>query len=234
LGYEYTLVEGLSGASAPSAFSAKFAGRHKGSTRDASIGALYSHYRVWQQIVVSGSPGIVLEDDAVLVRDFDETLLGPCEGIVLLGGVLRTSGAWAREKEEFLDSSEYLRIHRALKPGINPMPTKKFTMAIAYYVPHAVAKTLIARADNSSHLKVIDAFLSMSGLVGGVFYPNPFRESPDSKSQCGSPAGDLHADLYLSTKMRKHALKHNLWLKDFNKNIYIYIVLVLFSFLLLL
>ena len=70
LNYDYTVVTGVSGIHAPSWMQSKFAGRHKDSTKAATVGAFYGHYTAWSELVKRGDTGgLILEDDAFQCRE---------------------------------------------------------------------------------------------------------------------------------------------------------------------
>ena len=65
----------------------------------------YSHVKVWQKIASEHRGAVVCEDDAVLLegRSFNTSSLQQ-DAITILGGCIRTPGAWARERPEFVDN----------------------------------------------------------------------------------------------------------------------------------
>jgi len=189
----------------PEFVSDKFAGRHKGETRRSSLGCLYSHMMVWEKIACDGIGSIVLEDDMIKCRTVDYSLLKSRYNLVLLGGVVRTAGAWKREQSEYVQTNMYFQRVDNFIIGLNDLGKNKFTGSCAYYMPVEVAKALVAHVKNVAHFRVADVFMKSSVDNIQVLWPNSFMEMPASRSQCNSPARDLQADLFLSLHFQKHA-----------------------------
>ena len=172
----------------------------------------YSHYSCWKQVAEGNINTIIAEDDALLMRALPEQW--PSDSIVLLGGAIRTPGAWVREEKEFVDigkESNILTIVTNLKQGYNDIDYKNFrwTNCLAYYLPVEVAKSLVKKVEatrSSSgkfRVKPVDIWLGESDWVKQLIYPNPFMDMDDSKTQANSPKGHQKADHYICEYMRK-------------------------------
>jgi hypothetical protein len=78
----------------------------------------YSRYRCWQKLVVDRIEATTCEDDA-LAKDSAtiNTSDFPKDGITLLGGAVRTPGAWSREMPEFVKHLKFLEVVKSfMKP----------------------------------------------------------------------------------------------------------------------
>ena len=172
----------------------------------------YSHYSCWKQVAEGNINTIIAEDDALLMRALPEQW--PSDSIVLLGGAIRTPGAWVHEEKEFVDigkESNILTIVTNLKQGYNDIDYKNFrwTNCLAYYLPVEVAKSLVKKVEATRtssgkfRVKPVDIWLGESGWVKQLIYPNPFMDMDDSKTQANSPKGHQKADHYICEYMRK-------------------------------
>lgn len=134
----------------------------------------------------------------------------------MLGGAIRTPNAWTRERLEFVENFEYYNIIKSWKVGINHVEpeTARFTGSLAYHLPPSCAKILVELVDAGKR-RPPDIMLNMvAGVLNGsdVYYPNPYAEHPQSRSQCGSPSRDLLADYFLTSYMQNHARMNKLQL----------------------
>ena len=206
LNYDYTVVTGVSGIHAPSWMQSKFAGRHKDSTKAATVGAFYGHYTAWSELVKRGDTGgLILEDDAFQCREDIDYQTLPKGSLTMLGGTLRTEGTWKNESKEWL-KGQFLPRLATLKPGLNLLGSNKMTMALAYWVPAGFAAHLMAKA-RSETIRPIDAWLVRHKLVQWLYFPNLFIDHDASISQCNTDKNELMSDLYANRNMRRAALK---------------------------
>ena len=183
----------------------KFAGRHKGETLKSSLGCLYSHMMAWEKIASDNIASIILEDDAIMCRAVNYEVVLKSQSLVLLGGVVRTPGAWAREQSEYVETEAYLHRVQNFQVGLKSLDTNKFTGSIAYWMPVGVAKALVAHVQKVAHYRVADIFLRSSVDDILLHFPNAYKELPGCKSQCNSPPKDLGGDLFMSRHFQKHA-----------------------------
>jgi len=186
-----------------------FFGRHKGVTRESSISCLWSHMRLWLEIGESGVGCLILEDDAMKVRSMTEQEVQEMvsqEAVMLLGGAIRTKGAWDAEREDYIESLNYQENAKSWKLGVNMLNGHKITGTLAYYMPAIQARVMTAYIsiclDSGKKLKVADVFLNSSPCVVKFRFPNVYAEGPGCSSQCGSPYKDLGADCYLTREMQ--------------------------------
>jgi hypothetical protein len=172
---------------------------------DAIRSGCYSHYLAWQELVRLGKSGVVLEDDAQRVRsDISYTSdMFPMDGFTLLGGAIRTPGAWARESSEFVENCKVMDILTSLRPGVNPVQGFRWTNSIAYFLPLNVAKQLIALVDANPKMRIIDIWLSLQKVPQYLMYPNVFIDSDSAVSQLGSEVSHSKIDLYICAYMRE-------------------------------
>ena len=179
-------------------------------TKPRQRATFYSHYMVWKQVAEGSINTIIAEDDAILVRDIDLTILSD-DCITLLGGCIRTPGTWNREMAEFVETMKFLDIVKNFKPGLNNIDYDNFrwTNCLAYYLPVEVAKILVKKVEATRTssgkfgVKPVDIWLGESGWVKQLIYPNPFMDMDDSKTQANSPKGHQKADHYICEYMRK-------------------------------
>ena len=172
----------------------------------------FSHFKLWQKIAVGNLNTIICEDDALLVRDIDlPTFSDDC--ITLLGGCIRTPGAWCREKSEFVENLKFLNIVKNFKPGLNIIDYDKFrwTNCLAYYLPVNIARKLVNKVEADKHkVRPVDIWLGQTGFVQQLFFPNIFIDMDDSVTQVNSPKGHQKADFYICEFMRKEAMKQDI------------------------
>jgi hypothetical protein len=204
--FEFEHVIGLPGNEVPQWLASKFHGRHKGAVRSGTIGSFFGHYSCWQKLVQLGDQGaVVLEDDACLCREDNINYeILPKSALTMLGGTLRTTGTWDKEKQQWLEGGQFLKRLGTMRLGVNELGDNKFTMAIAYYVPPGYAQRLVDQA-KATLIRPIDAWLQTNGMIGYIFWPNIYMDEPTSKSQCGTKKDQLMSDLYANNLMRKHA-----------------------------
>ena len=228
LNYEHTIFEAYDHLSNEPNNYLKMTGRGQETTGTAprQRAAFFSHYKCWQKVAEGNINTIIAEDDALLVRNrrFDSTTF-PDDTITLLGGCIRTPGAWAREKAEFIENiteqSNVLKVVMSFKEGLNDIDYKKkcrWTNCLAYYLPVSVAKILVEKvqakqdSEGKFQVKAVDVWLGESGCVKQLFYPNPFMDMLDSVTQVNAPKGHQKADHYINEMMRKALLNKNILL----------------------
>jgi GR25 family glycosyltransferase involved in LPS biosynthesis len=228
LNYEHTIFEAYDHLSNEPNNYLKMTGRGQETTGTAprQRAAFFSHYKCWQKVAEGNINTIIAEDDAILVRNrrFDSTTF-PDDSITLLGGCVRTPGAWAREKAEFIENiteqSNVLKVVMSFKEGLNDIDYKKkcrWTNCLAYYLPVSVAKILVEKvqakqdSEGKFQVKAVDIWLGESGCVKQLFYPNPFMDMLDSVTQVNAPKGHQKADHYINEMMRKALLNKNIHL----------------------
>lgn len=199
LNFEHEIIEAIP---APSSFILQ--GRYK-QHKDAILSGCYSHYRCWQELVRRGRSGVVLEDDAERVRHDIEYHVDtfPDDGFTLLGGAIRTPGAWEREQQEFVDTSQIMQIILGFSPGVNPVRDFRWTNSIAYFMPLKIAKKLIGIVDANPSFRIIDIWLSNLQVPQYLMWPNLFIDSERAISQLGSKDDHAHSDLYVCRFMRE-------------------------------
>lgn len=184
-------------------------GRYKEPTLGAVRATFYSHYEAWRRLAEEGSPAVVCEDDAYLVRGGYDVSDFPQDSITLLGGAVRTPGAWAREKAEFIDSGEFMALVASMKVGLNPIHQGfRWTNCLAYYVPAAVAPELVRLAQVEATkprggLRAVDIWLGKSGMARYLLFPNAFIDMDNARTQVSSPVEHRKADFYICANMRR-------------------------------
>jgi GR25 family glycosyltransferase involved in LPS biosynthesis len=172
----------------------------------------FSHFKLWQKIAEGNLNTIICEDDALLVRDIDLTTFSD-DCITLLGGCIRTPGAWCREKSEFVENLKFLNIVKNFKPGLNIIDYDeyKWTNCLAYYLPANIARKLVSKVMADHHkVRPVDIWLGQTGFVQQLFFPNIFIDMDDSVTQVNSPKGHQKADFYICEFMRKEAMKQDI------------------------
>ncbi len=212
LKYQYELLSAKTGKQCPSWLVGRMAGRHKGSVKENVCGNFYSHMLAWEKCGSEG--GIVLEDDAQEIRtpNFDWKQL-PQDTVTLLGGTVRTPGAWKREYEEFGLTGEFLRVIGGFNTGLNPITSSfRFTMILSYYVPPDFGPKLVEAAKTSKYLRATDIWLGKLEIngqkaVSHLVFPNLYQDLSKSTSQINSPPQHLKSDLYCCQMMRKWSAK---------------------------
>jgi hypothetical protein len=162
-----------------------------------ALGCFHSHTEAWR--AMGAGAGIVAEDDARQIRELPAVWpLVPC----LLGGALRTKGAWSRERQEYYEAGTCVRELSSLRCGVFQVPGK-WTMSVAYYLPAGFAAVLLKSSESARSLCCVDVWLNEHIRHG--WFPNPFCDAL-FRSQCMSPSKDLAADLFMNRQGRKSAL----------------------------
>ena len=177
----------------------------------------FSHYKLWETIITNQADAVICEDDAILVesRSIDTSTL-PQDGITLLGGCIRTPGAWNREKTEFVDNLKFLDIVKNFKPGINLIDFDKFrwTNCLAYFLPWNMARELVEDVrrilDDGKGFRPVDIWLGKNIWMKYIHYPNIFIDMDDSVTQVNSPKGHQKADFYICEYMRRAAAEQSI------------------------
>ena len=161
LNFEHEIVEAQ-----PAPMWLTLLGRYKKHV-DAIRSGCFSHYLAWQELVRLGQSGVVLEDDAQRVRpDISySSAMFPMDGFTLLGGAIRTPGAWARESSEFVENGRIMDVVTSLRPGVNRVQGFRWTNSIAYFLPLDVAKQLIALVDANPKMRIIDIWLNSQKVL---------------------------------------------------------------------
>ena len=215
LNYKHTIFEAYNHTlDEPMIIDMKGRAQEHTGTKPRQRATFFSHYKLWQKIADDGPNGgsIICEDDAILARNIGhKTLSNDC--ITLLGGCIRSPGAWARQKSEFVDNMEFINIVKNFEPGINIIGYKKFrwTNCLAYYLPVDIAKRLVAAVENTQYkVKAVDIWLGESGFVKNLYYPNPFINMDNAETQVNSPKGHQKADFYICEFKRKWATKQGI------------------------
>ena len=214
--YEHTIFEAYNHTSTEPHANLTMMGRGQEHTTTAprQRACFFSHFKLWQKIAEGNLNTIVCEDDALLVRDIDidlPTFSDDC--ITLLGGCIRTPGAWCREKSEFVENLKFLNIVKNFKPGLNIIDYDeyKWTNCLAYYLPANIARKLVSKVEAAHHkVRPVDIWLGQTGFVQQLFFPNIFIDMDDSVTQVNSPKGHQKADFYICEFMRKRAMKQGI------------------------
>jgi hypothetical protein len=181
-------------------------------TKPRQRATFYSHYMLWKQVAEGSINTIIAEDDAILVRDIDLTILSD-DCITLLGGCIRTPGAWCREMAEFVENMKFLDIVKNFKPGLNNIDYDNFrwTNCLAYYLPVNIARKLVDKVVADKHkVRPVDIWLGQTGFVQQLFFPNMFIDMDEAVTQVNSPKGHQKADFYICEFMRKWAMKQGI------------------------
>ena len=192
-------VVGISGDDTPEDFRSRFRfmpcvteRRRRG-----FLGCFWSHQTALRLIVeLDLRHAVILEDDAILRRPTPapETLGGRP---VALEGLLTTPGVWHRASKEFA-SPKRMECWKALKPGLNDVDTRAFTLlgTAALYVPDArCAKEILRVMEEAPRLKAIDTFYRQRRIFKELYFPNPFVCEDFQVSEIHDEA--LFRDLYL-------------------------------------
>ena len=177
----------------------------------------FSHYKLWVTISKNQADAVICEDDAILVesRSIDISTL-PQDGITLLGGCIRTPGAWSREKAEFVNNLKFLEIVKNFKPGINIIDYDEFrwTNCMAYFLPWKMAGHLVEDVrrilDDGKGFRPVDIWLGKNIWMKYIHYPNIFIDMDDSVTQVNSPKGHQKADFYICEYMRRAAAEQSI------------------------
>jgi len=181
-------------------------------TKPRQRATFYSHYMLWKQVAEGSINTIIAEDDAILVRDIDLTILSD-DCITLLGGCIRTPGTWNREMAEFVETMKFLDIVKHFKPGLNNIDYDNFrwTNCLAYYLPVNIARKLVDKVVADKHkVRPVDIWLGQTGFVQQLFFPNMFIDMDEAVTQVNSPKGHQKADFYICEFMRKWAMKQGI------------------------
>jgi len=181
-------------------------------TKPRQRATFYSHYMLWKQVAEGSINTIIAEDDAILVRDIDLTILSD-DCITLLGGCIRTPGTWNREMAEFVEIMKFLDIVKNFKPGLNNIDYDNFrwTNCLAYYLPVNIARKLVDKVVADKHkVRPVDIWLGQTGFVQQLFFPNMFIDMDEAVTQVNSPKGHQKADFYICEFMRKWAMKQGI------------------------
>ena len=213
LNYEHTIFEAYPHTSPePDIIQVQGRAQEHTGTAPRQRACFFSHFKLWQKIAEDNLNTIITEDDAILVRDIDlPTFSDDC--ITLLGGCIRTPGAWCREKSEFVENLKFLNIVENFKPGLNIIDYDEFkwTNCLAYYLPANIARKLVSKVEAAHHkVRPVDIWLGQTGFVQQLFFPNIFIDMDDSVTQVNSPKGHQKADFYICEFMRKEAMKQDI------------------------
>jgi len=213
LNYEHTIFEAYHHTSPePDIIQVQGRAQEHTGTAPRQRACFFSHFKLWQKIADDNLNTIICEDDALLVRDIDLSTFSD-ECITLLGGCIRTPGAWGREKSEFVENLEFLNIVKNFKPGLNIIDYDeyKWTNCLAYYLPANIARKLVSKVEAAHHkVRPVDIWLGQTGFVQQLFFPNIFIDMDDSVTQVNSPKGHQKADFYICEFMRKEAMKQGI------------------------
>jgi hypothetical protein len=141
-------------------------------------GAFASHWDAWDTIVDNEwYDTIILEDDAILIRDLPKTEDLPKDGACLLGGQIHHPHSW-KMNTAFHNSGADMEIIKNFKDGINPIDYDKFRWSQAYaiYIPTPqVALKLSQKARQIGKFTHLDLWLAKHQLVKHLYYPAPFK-----------------------------------------------------------
>jgi len=192
-------IVGVSGEETPEEFQARFRFMPCISERRRRgfLGCAWSHQAALRLIADSAlQHAVILEDDAVLKRR-----MPPPEALggrpVALEGVLATPGAWHRAGKEFT-SRERLECWKRLRPGLNHVDTRRFTLlgTAALYIPDAeCARRILQVLQDAPRLKAIDTFYRQHKIFQELYFPNPFACEDLQLSQIHDKSSSR--DLYL-------------------------------------
>ena len=199
LNFEHDIIEAVDAAS-----SFTLLGRYS-KNKDGILSGCYSHYCAWQELIRRGLSGVILEDDAQRVRHHIGYNLNsfPGDGFTILGGSIRTGGAWAREKEEFVDTCKIMDIVMGLTRGVNPIQGCRWLNSIAYFMPLEVAKKLVNIVDSNPKMQILDVWMGNQNVPQYLFFPNLYMDSDRTTSQLGTPPNKSQVDLYVCRYMRE-------------------------------
>eukprot|EP00971_Amphidinium_carterae_P082330 1627806-Amphidinium_carterae.1 len=208
--FEHEVAQGKTGEDTPQWLRAKWFSRHKNDTREKVIGSFYAHYSVWVKLAMeNANDTIVCEDDAFLARPFIAKNF-PSGKITLLGGTIRTPGAWGREQQEWYKNGKFMEAISEFKLGVNHFVFAKdfkYTMCLAYVIPQGMAKELVEMVRTCSKIGATDVWLGKKFPDMALHFPNVFVDMDASTSQLNSPKNDLLSDFYCSKAMVKEITK---------------------------
>ena len=205
-GYDHESTE-------PDIIKMKGRGQEVTTTAPRQRATFYSHMKVWQKIASEQRSAVVCEDDAIMLegRSFNTSSLQQ-DGITLLGGCIRTPGAWAREKSEFAENLKFLEIVKNFKSGTNIITNEfRWTNCLGYYIPLNLAKEFIQTAsDCLGKVRPVDIWLGQQSQMKYIYYPNVSVDMDNATTQVNSPKGHQKADFYICEFMRKAAMKQGI------------------------
>ena len=133
----------------------------------AKVGCLVSHTNLWRYLITNKMNNIlVLEDDAVTVKDIPENL--PTDGITYLGGLI-----WSQKT---MDGPKKM----ALSEGIYLVDDFKILMTMSYYIPTwEIAKELLDYVESQKRQRAIDIMMTKAPTTFYISYPASFEERGD-------------------------------------------------------
>ena len=133
----------------------------------AKVGCLVSHTNLWRYLITNKMNNIlVLEDDAVTVKDIPENL--PLDGVTYLGGLI-----WSQKT---MDGPKKM----ALSEGIYLVDDFKILMTMSYYIPSwEIAKELLDYVESQKRYRAIDIMMTKSPTTFYISYPASFEERGD-------------------------------------------------------
>lgn len=141
-------------------------------------GCFASHWDLWDTIVKNNwYDTIILEDDAIQIRDLPNTEDLPKDGVSLLNGQLHHPYSW-KLNAEFHRSGKDKEIIKTFKEGTNKIDyeTYRWSGCFAMYIPTPeVALKLSHKAKEIGKFTHIDMWLSKHRLVDYLYYPSPFK-----------------------------------------------------------
>jgi len=133
----------------------------------AKVGCYVSHTNLWRYIITNKMNNIlVLEDDAVTVKDIPENL--PVDGVTYLGGLI-----WSQKT---MDGPKKM----ALSEGIHLVNDFKILMTMSYHIPTwEIAKELLDYVESQKRLRAIDIMMTKAPTTFYISYPASFEERGD-------------------------------------------------------
>jgi len=214
LNFEHSIEPGFLGSEIPPGLASKFVrGRYAESTIQAIRGGFFAHLEAWRKIAKGNTPVCVCEDDAYQLRPLPKINLSQEQGICLLGGAIRGPDRWETEVKDFVNSKQYVSVLSSFKEGVNIIDYSKhrWTMCIAYIVNPAQAAFLVDLAEKTTKkLRAVDIWLSKTGLVRSLMFPNIFTDNSKAVSQCNSPPLHGLTDFYVAEFIRRAAKGHGI------------------------
>ena len=133
----------------------------------AKVGCLVSHTNLWRYLITNKMNNIlVLEDDAVTVKDIPENL--PLDGVTYLGGLI-----WSQKT---MDGPKKM----SFSEGIYLVDDFKILMTMSYYIPSwEIAKELLDYVESQKRYRAIDIMMTKSPTTFYISYPASFEERGD-------------------------------------------------------
>ena len=133
----------------------------------AKVGCLVSHTNLWRYLITNKMNNIlVLEDDAVTVKDIPENL--PLDGVTYLGGLI-----WSQKT---MDGPKKM----SFSEGIYLVDDFKILMTMSYYIPSwEIAKELLDYVESQKRYRAIDIMMTKSPTTFYMSYPASFEERGD-------------------------------------------------------